>query len=132
MVATVNQAVTNLQTETTTAETTCINSIEAMKSEMTLTLRTLESAEFVGKNAETARQAGAELDQRCAQAVADMTEAFGAFRTQISGLGENLTEIAQGYDQYAVQVAESGDSMAKAMTQQRDNLEQAMSGMTYG
>lgn len=132
VVATVNGAVSNLQAETTNAETTCINSIETMKTEMTATLNILESAEYIGKNAEVARQAGSELDQRCAKAVADMTEAFAEFRTQITGLGENLTEIAQGYDQYAVQVAESGDNMSQALVQQRDNLEQAMSGMTYG
>lgn len=131
VVSTVNGAVGALQAETTSAQTTCINSIEAMKSEMTLTLATLQGAEYVGQNADTARQAGTELDQRCAKAVADMTEAFDQFRTQITSLGENLTGIAQGYDAYAAQTAESGEGMSKAVAQQRENLDAAMSGMNY-
>lgn len=132
VVSTVNGAVGTLQAETTNAQTTCINSIENMKAEMTQTLSTLVGAEYVGQNADTAREAGTELDQRCAQAVADMTAAFDQFRTQITALGEDLTGIAQGYDQYAAQTAESGEGMSRAMTQQRDNLDQAMSGMSYG
>ena len=132
VVSTVNGAVSALQAETTRAETTCINSIEAMKADMANTWQLLSAAQYVGKNADVAREAGSELDQRCAQAVADMSEAFANFRTQINGLGENLTEIATGYDRYAAEAAESGDSMSDALAKQRDNLEQAMSGMTYG
>lgn len=132
VVSTVDGAVGTLQTETTNAQNICIESIESMKAEMGVTLSILEGAEYVGQNAETARQAGADIDQRCAQAVADMTEAFGTFRTQITSLGEELTAIAQGYDQYAAQTAESGESMSQAIAQQRENLEQAMTGMNYG
>ncbi len=132
VVSTVDGAVSALQAETTRAESTCITSIEAMKAEMSNTWQLLESAEYVGKNADTARQAGADLDQRCAQAVSDMSEAFAEFRNQITGLGENLTEIARGYDQYAAETAESGESMSEAMRKQLDTLDQAMSGMTYG
>lgn len=131
VVSTVNGAVGTLQTETNNAQTTCLNAIEGMKTEFTGVVRALTEAQYVGRNADTAREASAEMDQRCAQAVADMSSAFDQFRSQITVLSDDLTEIAQSYDQYSASAAESGESMRNALVTQRENLEAAMDGMSY-
>ncbi len=131
VLSTVNNSVSNLQTETNNAQTTCLDAIEGMKTDFGRVHSVLLGAEYVGKNADVAREASNEMDQRCAQAVADMTAAFDQFRVQISTLGDDLTEIAQTYDNYSAAASESSDSMAQALVTQRENLQAAMEGMTY-
>lgn len=132
VVSTVQGAVSALEAETTRAQITCIDSIEGMKSTLIQAFGTLTAAEYVGQNAVVARDAAADMDSRCAQAVTDMTAAFDEFRTQIGVLSESITEIATGYDRYAAGASESGEGMNKALLTQAENLEAAMTGMTYG
>lgn len=131
VVSTCNNAVETLRSETQTAQTTCINSIEGMKNDFTKVISVLEAAQYVGQNAETARQAGSDMDARCSQAVADMNNAFDQFRSQIDILGTDLQDIATSYDQYTAAAGESTTSMSDAIRVQRENLDAAMRGMTY-
>ncbi len=132
VVGTVQRAVAALEAETNQAQVQCIDAINGMKTELVTALSALMGAQYVGKNADTARDAGSEMDQRAAQAVADMTAAFDQFRTQITALGQDLEGIATTYDQYAAGAAESGEGMGRAMEQQAVNLDEVMSNMSYG
>ncbi|MEM9562124.1 MAG: hypothetical protein AAGA93_05890 [Actinomycetota bacterium] len=132
VVGTVDRSVANLRAETTQAQQTCLQSIDGMVTELKGFVAMLSGAQYVGQNADTARQAATDMDAKAQQTAADMTAAFDEFRVQIDTLAESLTEIATSYDTYAQNAAESGDSFGQALDLQRENLEAAMSGMTYG
>lgn len=133
VVATTRRAVGNIEAETNTAEVTIIEALESMKTGMTTANSTLQGAQYVGRNADVARDAGSDMDRRVAQATAEVTDAFNQFRTRITALNGELEAIATGFDGYAASAADSGDSFSVAMNNQATNLDNVMnSGLSVG
>lgn len=133
VVTVARRAVGNIEAETNTAEGQIIDALESMKSSMTAANTGLQGANYRGRNADVARDASADMDQRVNQAVAEVTEAFNQFRTRISALNGEIEGIATEFDRYAVAAGESGDSMGRGLDTQRTNLDTVMnSGFSAG
>ncbi|MEM7341020.1 MAG: hypothetical protein AAF467_20355 [Actinomycetota bacterium] len=133
VVSTARRAVGNIEGETNTAEASIIDALESMRTGMTNANASMQGAQYVGRNAEVARNASTELDGRVAQAVTEVTEAFQDFRTRIAALGGELEGIASDFDAYAATVAESGAGFSQAMTNQATNLDAVMNqGIAVG
>ena len=128
VVATALRAVGNIEAETNSAEASIIDALENMRTGMTNANSSMQGAQYVGRNADVAREASNNLDRRVAQAVNEVTDAFQDFRTRISALGGELEGIASNFDGYATQVAESGAGMSRAMNDQAANLDAVMNG----
>ncbi len=133
VVTTTRRAVGNIEAETNTAESTIIDALESMQTGMTTANTTLQGAEYVGGNADLARDTGSDMERRVAQAVAEVTDAFTDFRTRLTALGTELDGIAPQFDAYAVKASASGESFSQAMRNQSTNLDQVMNqGLTIG
>jgi cytochrome c551/c552 len=132
VVSTCGNSIDQILAETDRAEQQCIAAIDRMTQASRAATTRLASALYQGQNAETARAAGADMDAKCQQAMADMTEHFANFRTNINALGASLNDTATAFDGYAKAAAESGQSMAEGMGRQAEAIEAAMSGMSYG
>lgn len=124
-------AVDAIKAETKKARLNCALSLTDVKLELFKAGSTLADAEYVGKNADVARQASGDIDQRAAQAREQVTAAFDEFELQITVLGEDLAEIAKSFDNYSANAADEREGMAIALKRQRENLASAMEGMTY-
>ena len=132
VVTTCRNAVDAILAETDRAEQQCIDAINRMADASRLAVGELTAAEYVGQNADVAREAGSDMDTKCQQAIADMQEHFANFRTSITTLGTSLDETATAYDGYAKAAGESGQGMAQGLTNQAQAIQDAMSGMSYG
>lgn len=133
VVGTARRAVGNIEAETNAAEASILEALENMRAGMTNANSTMQGAQYVGRNADVARQASSDLDARVAQAVAGVEEAFQGFRARIAALGGELEGIAGDFDAYAVTVADSGVQFSRAMTDQATNLDAVMNqGIALG
>lgn len=133
VVSTARRAVGNIEAETNSAEASIVDALENMRTGMTNANASMQGAQYVGRNADVARETSTELDARVAQAVTEVTEAFQDFRTRIAGLGGELEGIATDFDAYATTVAESGAGFSQAMTSQATNLDAVMNqGLAVG